>query len=181
MEGLLPALQQDAVFEMLDVLAMLWRKVWVRSDLDPFRERLHEALHKLEVAFACNMMYIKTHNLIHLVDKIPAMGPLYLTSMFPFERSYRIMRKWITNPRFPEASLAKNVMAFAMATFYKACHGAALSFANSSIFDLGGADAAPASLVSPFGVEENGNWIVTTSSPWNMIKQVRAAGMQRAA
>lgn len=172
LEGLLPPQQQEAVFELLDVLSMLWRKVVLRSELEGFRQQLHEALHKLEVFFPCSMMYIKTHNTVHLVDKILAVGPLYLTSMFPFERSYRIMKAWITNKRYPEASLAKNVMAFTMATFYKACHGTALSFANSSIFDVGGDDDSPLSVVTPFGVQGNGNWIVTTSSPRNTNKEV---------
>jgi hypothetical protein len=155
LEGLLPPPQQEAVFELLDVLAMLWRKVWVRSDLEAFKEKVHEALHKLEVTLPCQMMYIKTHNISHLVDKIVAVGPLYLTSMFPFERSYRIMRKWIHNNRYPEASLAKNVKAFTMAVFYKASQGAALSFQAASIFDVGGEDAASITSVCPFGVQAN--------------------------
>jgi hypothetical protein len=117
-------------------------------------------------------MYIKTHNTIHLVDKILLVGPLYLTSMFPFERSYRIMRAWIKNNRFPEASLAKNIRAFTMATYFKACQGAALNFNTSTVFDVGGPDAAPLSVATPFGIESNGNWIVTTSSPRNTHTQV---------
>jgi hypothetical protein len=163
--GQLPQQQEAAVFALLDSLAILWRKAVRRSDLCAMRGQVVEALNMLEAAFPCVMMYIKTHNVLHLVDKIAAVGPLYLTSMFPFERSYRQMKAWIKSRKDPEASLVQNVIAFNMATLYKAQQLDSLSFACSSLFDLGAAaDLGPLSAVSPFGADSAGNWIVSTSS-----------------
>lgn len=163
--GLLPQQQEAAVFTLLDSLAILWRKAVRRSDLDAMRAQVVEALNMLEASFPCVMMYIKTHNVLHLVDKIAAVGPLYLTSMFPFERSYRQMKAWIKSKKDPEASLVQNVIAFNMATLYKAQRLDSLSFASASLFELGAAaDSGPLSAVSPFGADSAGNWIVSTSS-----------------
>jgi hypothetical protein len=56
----------------------MWRKVIPREDLAAMQQQLEQALHQLEVAFPCQMMYVKTHNTVHTVEKIRLCGPLYI-------------------------------------------------------------------------------------------------------
>jgi hypothetical protein len=163
--GLLPEQQQTALFSLLDVLALLCRKVIMKADLDGLHTRLVQALHRMEVCFPCSMMYIKMHNLVHMVEKIRLLGPLYLTAMWAYERSYRTFKALIKSRRHPVASLAQNLVAFNMAVLCKAEAGSELSHDASGLFDAvpAAAPAAGASFLAPYAADDAGNWLVETS------------------
>ena len=40
---------------------------------------------------------ISLHLLIHLVDQIRALGPMYLHQIFPFERLMKVFRRYVRN------------------------------------------------------------------------------------
>ena len=40
---------------------------------------------------------ILVHLLMHLVDQIRALGPMYLHQMFPFERLMKVFRRYVRN------------------------------------------------------------------------------------
>lgn len=164
---MLPKPQEEALFELFDACALSWRKVLERDELPALRLKLATALTKLELHWPCSLLYIKTHNMLHMVDKIEAVGPLYLTSMFPFERSYKALREWIKNRRFAVQSLAKNVAAFVMSVL----HGVttSISFATAALYGVpeAGSDTpgeAPfdVSALSPYTVLATGDWSVET-------------------
>ena len=50
---------------------------------------------------------ISLHLLIHLVDQIIALGPMYLHQMFPFERLIKVFRRYVRNGFRPEGDMVE--------------------------------------------------------------------------
>ncbi|KAK1604243.1 hypothetical protein QYE76_027916 [Lolium multiflorum] len=48
-----------------------------------------------------------THLLVHLVEEIGVLGPLFLHNMFPFERFKGVLKKYVHNRARPEGSISK--------------------------------------------------------------------------
>ena len=48
-----------------------------------------------------------THLLVHLVKEIGILGPVFLHNMFPFERYFAVLNKYVRNRARPEGSIAK--------------------------------------------------------------------------
>src|SRR3954469_13773779 len=47
-----------------------------------------------------------SHVLVHLVDKIAILGPVFLHNMFPFERFMGVRKKYVCNRASPEGSIS---------------------------------------------------------------------------
>ena len=47
-----------------------------------------------------------THLLVHLVEEITILGPVFLHNMFPFERFIRVLKKYVHNCARPEGSIS---------------------------------------------------------------------------
>jgi len=50
---------------------------------------------------------ISLHLLIHLVDQIRALGPMYLHQMFPFKRLMKVFRRYVRNRFRPEGGMVE--------------------------------------------------------------------------
>ena len=61
---------------------------------------------------------ISLHLLIHLVDQIRALGPMYLHQMFPFERLMKVFRRYVRNRFRPEGSMVEG---WSMEEFIEFC------------------------------------------------------------
>src|SRR5215216_259279 len=48
-----------------------------------------------------------THLLVHLVEEIRILGPVFLHNMFPFERFMGVLKKSVHNRTRPEGSISK--------------------------------------------------------------------------
>jgi hypothetical protein len=48
-----------------------------------------------------------THLLVHLVEEITILGPVFLHNMWPFERFILVLQKYVLNHARPEGSIAK--------------------------------------------------------------------------
>jgi hypothetical protein len=48
-----------------------------------------------------------THLLVHLVEEIAILGPVFLHNMFPFERFMGVLKKYVHNRARPERSISK--------------------------------------------------------------------------
>ena len=48
-----------------------------------------------------------THLLVHLVEEIAILGPVFLHNMFPFERFMGVLKKYVHNRARPEGSISK--------------------------------------------------------------------------
>ena len=57
--------------------------------------------------FPPSFFNIITHLLVHLVKEISILGPVFLHSMFPFERYFAVIKKYVHNRARPEGSIAK--------------------------------------------------------------------------
>ena len=48
-----------------------------------------------------------THLLVHMVKEIGILGHVFLHNMFPFERYFAVLKKYVRNRARPEGSIAK--------------------------------------------------------------------------
>ena len=48
-----------------------------------------------------------THLLVHLVEEISILDPVFLHNMFPFERFMGVLKKYVHNRARPEGSMSK--------------------------------------------------------------------------
>jgi hypothetical protein len=48
-----------------------------------------------------------TNLLVHLVEEISILGPIFLHNMFPLERFMGVLKKYVRNRARPEGSIAK--------------------------------------------------------------------------
>jgi hypothetical protein len=51
-----------------------------------------------------------THLLVHLVEEISILGPVFLHNMFPFERFMGVLKKYVYNRARPEGSISKGYL-----------------------------------------------------------------------
>jgi hypothetical protein len=48
-----------------------------------------------------------THLLVHLVEEVAILGPVFLHNMFPFERFMGVLKKYVHNRARTEGSISK--------------------------------------------------------------------------
>jgi hypothetical protein len=56
-----------------------------------------QCLVSFELAFPPSFFDIMTHLLVHLVQEITILGPLFLHNMWPFERFMSVLKKYVLN------------------------------------------------------------------------------------
>jgi hypothetical protein len=66
-----------------------------------------QCLVSFELVFPPSFFNIMTHLLVHLVKEISILGPVFLHSMFPFERFIGVLKKYVRNRARPEGSIVK--------------------------------------------------------------------------
>jgi hypothetical protein len=71
----------------------------LRKSKDELKSRTN-----LEMSFS-PFFYMQQHLMIHLVDQIHILGPLYLHSMFLYERYLAVLKSYVQNCAHPEGSL----------------------------------------------------------------------------
>ena len=66
-----------------------------------------QCLVSFELVFPPSFFNIMTHLLVHLVEEITILGPVFLHNMFPFERFMGVLKKYVHNRARPEGSISK--------------------------------------------------------------------------
>jgi hypothetical protein len=66
-----------------------------------------QCLISFEMIFPPSFFTIMTHLLVHLVEEVLILGPVYLHNMFPFERLMSGFKKYVRNRARPKGSIAK--------------------------------------------------------------------------
>ena len=61
----------------------------------------------IELLFPPSFFNIMTHLLVHLVEEIRVLGPVFVHNMFPFERFMGVLKKYVHNHARPEGSISK--------------------------------------------------------------------------
>jgi hypothetical protein len=78
------------------------------STLDQLQQDIAKTLIRLEMHFPLTYFDISLCLLIHLVDQIRALGPMYLHQMFPFKRLMKVFRRYVRNRFRPEGAWLKD-------------------------------------------------------------------------
>jgi hypothetical protein len=74
--------------------------------LPRLKNDLVQCLVSFELVFPPSFFNIMTHVLVHLVDEIAILGPIFLHNMFPFERFMGVLKKYVRNCARPEGSIS---------------------------------------------------------------------------
>ena len=67
---------------------------------------LVQCLVNFELVFPPSFFNIMTHVLVHLVDEIAILGPVFLHNIFPFERFMGVLKKYVRNHARAEESIS---------------------------------------------------------------------------
>jgi hypothetical protein len=76
-------------------------KVIGRKELDDLRANMIVIMCILEMCFPPSFLDMQQHLMIHLVDQILTLGPLYSPSMFPYERYLEVLKSYVRNRAHP--------------------------------------------------------------------------------
>ena len=77
------------------------------NTLDKLQTDIVHTLYRLEMNFPPTFFDISVHLLVHLVDQIKALDPMFLHQMYPFERLMSIFRKYVKNIFRPEGCMVQ--------------------------------------------------------------------------
>jgi hypothetical protein len=80
-------------------------KVIGRKELDDLRAYMIVIMCILEMCFPPSFLDMQQHLMIHLVDQILTLGPLYSPSMFPYERYLEVLKSCVWNRAHPGGSI----------------------------------------------------------------------------
>ena len=86
LRGLLPENVRVPIVKLCAFLNAISQKVIDLQDLTRLHEDLVQCLVSFELVFPPSFFNIMTHLLVHLVEEIQILGPVFLHNMFPFER-----------------------------------------------------------------------------------------------
>ena len=89
------------------MLNAISQKVIDRESLSGLQIDVVQCLASFELLFPPSFFNIMTHLLVHLVDEISILGPVFLHNMFPFERFMGVLKKYVHNRARPEGSISK--------------------------------------------------------------------------
>jgi hypothetical protein len=107
LRGLLPDNVREAIVKLCAFLNAISQKVINPEDLPRLQNDVVQCLVSFELVFPPSFFNIMTHLLVHLVDEISILGPVFLHNMFPFERFMGVLKKYVRNRARPEGSIAK--------------------------------------------------------------------------
>jgi hypothetical protein len=80
------------------------QKVIVRKELGDPRAYMIETMCMFEMCFP-PFFDMQQHLMIHFVDEIHTLGPLYIHSMFPYEWYLEVLKSYVRNRAHPEGSI----------------------------------------------------------------------------
>ena len=81
------------------------QKVIDEDELQNLKEFIGETMTQLEMCFPSGFLDITEHLMIHMVNQIRALGPIYLHEMWTYERFMSIPNRYILNRAHPEGSI----------------------------------------------------------------------------
>jgi len=81
------------------------QKVIAKDELDELQDFMRETMVQLEMCFPPHFFDVTEHLMIHIVDQIRTLGPLYLHEMWAYERFLSILNRYVLNRANPEGSM----------------------------------------------------------------------------
>ena len=107
LRGLLPENVRVPIVKLCAFLNAISQKVINPEDLPQLQKDVVQCLVSFELVFPPTFFNIMTHLLVHLVEEIRVIGPVFLHNMFPFERFMGVLKKYVHNRARPEGSMSK--------------------------------------------------------------------------
>jgi hypothetical protein len=107
LRGLLPENVCVPIVKLCAFLNAISQTVINLDILPRLQKDVAQCLVSFELVFPPSFFNIMTHLLVHLVEEIAILGPVFLHNMFPFERFIRVLKKYIHNRARPEGSISK--------------------------------------------------------------------------
>ena len=122
LRGLLPENVRLAIVKLCAFLNAISQKVIDPEIVPRLRSDVAQCLVSFELVFPPSFFNIMTHVLVHLVDEIVILGPVFLHNMFPFERFMGVLKKYVRNRARPEGSISmghqiEDVIGFVLTSF----------------------------------------------------------------
>jgi hypothetical protein len=107
LRGLLTENVRLAIVKLCAFLNAISQKVIDPEILPRLQNDLVQCLVSFELVFPASFFNIMMHVLVHLVDEIAILGPVFLHNMFPFERFMGVLKKYVHTRARPEGSISK--------------------------------------------------------------------------
>ena len=107
LRGLLPENVRVPIVKLCAFLNAISQKVINPDILSRLQNDVVQCLVSFELVFPPSFFNIMTHLLVHLVEEIAILGPVFLHNMFPFERFMGVLKKYVHNRARPEGSMSK--------------------------------------------------------------------------
>jgi hypothetical protein len=107
LRGLLPENVRIPIVKLCAFLNAISQKVIDPASLPRLQKDVVQCLVSFELVFPPSFFNIMTHLLVHLVEEIAILGPVFLHNMFPFERFMGVLKKYVHNRARPEGSISK--------------------------------------------------------------------------
>ncbi|KAK1693556.1 hypothetical protein QYE76_010253 [Lolium multiflorum] len=107
LRGLLPKNVRVPIVKLCAFLNAISQKVINPLTLQNLQKDVVQCLVSFELVFPPSFFNIMTHLLVHLVEEIGVLGPVFLHNMFPFERFMGVLKKYVHNRARPEGSISK--------------------------------------------------------------------------
>ena len=107
LRGLLPENVRVPIVKLCAFLNAISQKVINPVTLPDLQKEVVLCLVSFELVFPPSFFNIMTHLIVHLVEEIFVLGPVFLHNMFPFERFMGVLKKYVHNRARPEGSISK--------------------------------------------------------------------------
>src|SRR3954471_3873694 len=107
LRGLLPDNVRVPIVKLCAFLNAISQKIINHEDLPRLQNDVVQCLVSFELVLPPSFFNIMTHLLVHLVEEISILGPVFLHNMFPFDRFMGVLKKYVHNRARPEGSISK--------------------------------------------------------------------------
>ena len=95
LRGILPPHIRLATVKLCAFLNAISEKAINLNELATLQNDIIQCLISFELVFPPSFFDIMTHRLVHLVKEIIILGPVFLHTMFPFERFMGVLKKYV--------------------------------------------------------------------------------------
>jgi hypothetical protein len=98
------------IVKLCALLNAISQKVINPKCLPRLQNDVVQCLVSFEFVFPLSFFNIMTHLLVHLVEEVSILGPVFLHNMFSFERFMGVLKKYVHNRTRPEGSISKGYL-----------------------------------------------------------------------
>lgn len=106
-ESILPIKVRETIMRLCYFFNTIAQKVIDPEGLDALQDEAVTTLCDLEMYFPSSFFIIMVHLIVHIVREIKMCEPVFLRSMYPFERFMGILKSYVQNRSRPEGSIVE--------------------------------------------------------------------------